>query len=367
MNVYLRWCDDMLRRFTRGLDWPLLLALTALAVIGLAVLDSAGGSGLVKTQASRLLVGLGAIWLVARQPIMRIRVWTPHIYVLSLLPLLAVFVLGTGKYGRQWLDLRFFYLQPAELLKVSMPMMVAWYLNQQPLPPRWPVVFIAGFIIGLPTALVMLQPDLGTAVLLGASGLFVLILAGLPWWWLGVGLISVLIIAPIAWFGWLMPYQKDRILMFLDPENDPLGAGWNIIQSRIAIGSGGMHGKGWGQGSQSQLNFIPEQSTDFAFSVLSEEFGWIGVVVVLLLYLFVIGRCLWIAACAKDGYARLVAGSVPLVLFVYVLVNGGMVSGLLPVVGIPMPLVSYGGTSAVSLLTGFGLVMAVRTHKTVHS
>jgi len=367
MNVYVRWLEDMAQRFSRGLDWPLLFALCALAGIGLAVLDSAGGRHLVMTQASRLLVGLAVLWLLARQPLARIRTWTPHIYILSLLPLLAVFVLGTGKYGRQWLNLGVFYLQPAELLKVSMPMMVAWYLNQQPLPPRIPVVLIAGLIIGLPTALVMLQPDLGTAVLLGASGVFVLLLAGLPWWWLGVGLGSIAIIAPLAWALWLMPYQKDRILMFLDPENDPLGAGWNIIQSRIAIGSGGLHGKGWGQGSQSQLNFIPEQSTDFAFSVLSEEFGWIGVVIVLTLYLFVIGRCLWIAIAARDGYARLVAGSVPLVLFVYVLVNGGMVSGLLPVVGIPMPLISYGGTSAVSLLSGFGLVMAVRAHKTVHS
>src|SRR5690606_38873527 len=218
-----------------------------------------------------------------------------------------------------------FYLQPAELLKVSLQMMVAWYLNRMPLPPRIPMVLVAGGIIGVPTALVVLQPDVGTGVLIAASGAFVLLLAGLPWWWVGVGVAGVAAAAPVAWFWLLMPYQKDRILMFLDPESDALGAGWNIIQSKIAIGSGGLTGKGWGQGSQSHLNFIPEQTTDFAFSVLSEELGWIGVAVVLALYLFVIGRCLWIAVQSRDGYSRLLAGAMGLALFVYVLVNGGMI------------------------------------------
>ncbi len=366
MKDFLRWAMEMLGRLTRGLDWTLLLALAALMGIGLAVLHSAGGDRLVMAQGVRFGVGLLAMWGIARLPILRVRAWTPMIYALSMLPLLAVFVLGTGKYGRQWLDLKFFYLQPAELLKVSLPMMVAWYLHRVPLPPRIPVVLTAALIIGVPTALVMLQPDFGTGVLIAASGAFVLLLAGLPWWWVGVGVGGVAAAAPIAWFWLLMPYQKDRLMMFLDPESDALGAGWNIIQSKIAIGSGGLDGKGWGQGSQSHLNFIPEQTTDFAFSVLSEEFGWIGVAIVLALYLLVIGRCLWIASQSRDSYSRLLAGATGLAFFVYVLVNGGMISGVLPVVGVPMPLISYGGTSAVSLLAGFGLVMAVREHRPVH-
>ena len=366
MKVFLRWLLDLGYRFGRTLDLPLLGALLALIAIGLMVLHSAGGMGLVKAQGVRCVVGLGALWAISRVPILRIRELTPLIYALSLLPLLAVFVIGTGKYGRQWIDLGVFYLQPAELLKVCLPMMVAWYLNRRPLPPRVPVVLMAAVIIGVPTGLVMLQPDFGTAVLIAASGAFVLLLAGLPWWWVGVGAGGVLAAAPVAWFWFLRPYQKDRIMMFLDPESDAQGAGWNIIQSKIAIGSGGWSGQGWGQGSQSHLNFIPEQTTDFAFSVLSEEFGWIGVATVLALYLFVVGRCLWIALDCKDGYSRLLCGATGLALFVYVLVNGGMISGLLPVVGVPMPLISYGGTSAVSLLVSFGLVMAARVHRPVN-
>ena len=366
MKDFLRWLLEIAQRLTRGLDWPLLGALGLLMAIGLAVLHSAGGLGLVLAQGARFAVGLLAMWALARLSILRIRAWTPLIYALSMLPLLAVFVLGTGKYGRQWLNLGFFYLQPAELLKVSMPMMVAWYLSRMPLPPRVPVVLVAGLIVGVPTGLVMLQPDFGTAMLIAASGAFVLLLAGLPWWWVGLGVGGVVAAAPVAWFWFLRPYQKDRIMMFLNPESDALGAGWNIIQSKIAIGSGGLTGKGWGLGSQSHLNFIPEQTTDFAFSVLSEEFGWIGVLTVLLLYLFVVGRCLWIAWESRDGYSRLVAGATGLAFLVYALVNGGMISGLLPVVGVPMPLISYGGTAAVSLLAGFGLVMAARAHRPVH-
>ncbi len=365
MRAVLRWLGDLAHRFGRTLDLPLLGALLALMVIGLLVLHSAGGMGLVKAQGARCVVGLAALWAISRIPILRIRELTPLIYALSMLPLLAVFVIGTGKYGRQWINLGLFYLQPAELLKVCLPMMVAWYLNRMPLPPRVPVVLVAAAIIGLPTGLVMLQPDFGTAVLIAASGVFVLLLAGLPWWWVGVGIGGVAAAAPVAWFWFLRPYQKDRILMFLDPESDALGAGWNIIQSKIAIGSGGWSGQGWGQGSQAHLNFIPEQTTDFAFSVLSEEFGWLGVATVLALYVFVVGRCLWIALECKDGYSRLLCGATGLALFVYVLVNGGMISGLLPVVGVPMPLISYGGTSAVSLLVSFGLVMAAQAHRPV--
>lgn len=366
MRDILRWLAELAGRFLRTLDWVLCLALGGLMLIGLAVLKSAGGDGLVIAQGARFAVGLAAMWGLSRISPLRLRAWTPMTYALSMLPLLAVFMVGTGKYGRQWLDLKVFYLQPAELLKISLPMMVAWYLHRIPLPPRINTTLVAGLIIGLPTSLIMLQPDFGTGVLIAASGAFALLLAGLPWWWVGVAVAGVASAAPIAWFFLLRPYQKDRIMMFLDPEADALGAGWNIIQSKIAIGSGGWSGKGWGEGSQSHLNFIPEQTTDFAFSVLSEEFGWIGVATVLALYLVVIGRCLWIAIEARDTYSRVLAGSLGLAFFVYVLVNGGMISGLLPVVGVPMPLISYGGTSAVSLLAGMGLVMAVRGHRPVH-
>lgn len=372
MKELLRWLADLAHRFVRTLDAPLLFALGLLMGLGLAVMHSAGGPALVLAQGSRFAVGLVAMWAISRVPVPRLRAWSPLVYALSLLPLLAVFLIGTGKYGRQWLNLGLFYLQPAELLKITLPMMAAWYLARRPLPPDFGTTAITGLIIGLPVAMILLQPDFGTGVLIAASGVFVLYLAGLSWVWFiaAGGLAAVLgalaLFAPIDWFFMLRPYQKDRILTFRDPEHDPLAAGWNIIQSKIAIGSGGFDGKGWGMGSQSHLNFIPEQSTDFAFAVLSEEFGWIGVAVVLALYLFVIGRCLYIAVQARDTYSRLVAGATGLAFFVYVVVNGGMISGLLPVVGIPMPLISYGGTSAVSLLAGLGLVMAVRGYRPVH-
>ncbi|MDR1076057.1 MAG: rod shape-determining protein RodA [Xanthomonadaceae bacterium] len=370
MKDILYWLGYLGRRLTRTLDWPLCLALAILMAAGLMVLYSAGGatSGkqLVMAQGARFGVGLLAMWGISRLSVIKLRAWTPAIYAISLLPLLVVLLIGTGKHGRHWLDLKVFYLQPAELLKISLPMMMAWYLNQQSLPPRIKTVLVSGVLIAVPTALIMLQPDFGTAMLIAASGVFALLLAGLPWWWVGVAVTSVAATAPMAWFWFLKPYQKERILTFLDPEREPLGAGWNIIQSKIAVGSGGLFGKGWGDGTQSHLNFIPEQTTDFVFAVLSEEFGWIGVVVVLSLYLFVVGRCLWIGMQARDTYSRLLAGASGLAFFVYVLVNGGMISGLLPVVGVPMPLMSYGGTSAVSLLAGLGLVMAVKSYRPVH-
>jgi rod shape determining protein RodA len=344
------------------------VALLALMTIGLAVLYSAGNESphLVLAQGVRYCFGFAAMWALSRVPPNRLRNITPAVYAATLLPLLLVLAIGTGKHGRLWIDLKLFYFQPAELLKLSLPMMAAWFLNRQVLPPRFSVVLVAAAIIGVPTLLILLQPDFGTAMLVGISGAFVLFLAGLSWWWFVAAAGGVAGAAPVAWFWWLRPYQKDRILTFLNPESDPLGTGWNIIQSKIAIGSGGWTGMGWGQGSQSHLDYLPEHTTDFVFAVLSEEFGWLGVATVLALYLFVVGRCLWIASEARDGYSRLLAGSLALSLFVYVVVNGGMIAGLLPVVGVPMPLLSYGGTSAVSLLAGLGVVMAVRAHKPVH-
>jgi len=368
MNAILRWLFDLAARLLRTLDLWLCLALAALMAIGLAVLYSAGNESpqLVLAQAARYAIGFAALWALSRIPPHRLRNATPAAYLLTLLPLLLVLVIGTGRSGRHWIDLKVFYFQPAELLKLTLPMMAAWYLNREVLPPRFRTVLVAATIIALPTALILLQPDFGTAMLVGISGAFVLFLAGLSWWWFAVAGGGVAAAAPVAWFWLLRPYQKDRILTFLNPESDPLGSGWNIIQSKIAIGAGGLTGKGWGQGSQSHLNYLPEHTTDFIFAVLSEEFGWVGVATVLALYLFVVGRCLWIASEARDGYSRLLAGSLALALFVYVIVNGGMIAGLLPVVGVPMPLLSYGGTSAVSLLAGLGVVMAVRAHRPVH-
>ena len=366
MNVIPRWLLEMLQRFTRTLDWPLLGALVALMCIGLAVLHSATNQNMamVMSQGSRFVVGLGAMWVLSRIPAVQLRRFTPAAYVASLLPLVAVLFMGTGRSGQHWLNLGVFYMQPAELMKLSLPMMAAWWLGQQPTPPRLGTIAIAAGIIGLPTGLILLQPDLGTAVLVASGGVFALYLAGLSWWWFVGGAAAAAVAVPAAWFWYFQQYQKDRILTFLDPESDPLGTGWNIIQSKIAIGSGGLTGQGWGDGSQSHLNYVPEHTTDFIFAVLSEEFGWFGVVVVLALYLFIVGRCLWIASEARDGFSRLLVGSLGLALFVYVIVNGGMISGLLPVVGVPMPLLSFGGTAAVSLLAGFGVVMAVQASGT---
>jgi len=368
MSAILRWLYEILARLLRTLDWPLCIALLALMGIGLMVLYSAGNESphLVMAQGSRFVLGFGAMWALSRLPPTQLRHWTPLVYGASLLPLLAVLVIGQGKHGNLWINLGVFYFQPAEVLKLSLPMMAAWYLNREILPPRFKVVLVAGVIIAIPTLLILLQPDFGTAMLVGISGAFVLFLAGLSWWWFAAAAGGVAAVAPVAWFWLLRPYQKDRIFTFLNPESDPLGTGWNIIQSKIAIGSGGWTGMGWGHGSQSHLDYLPEHTTDFVFAVLSEEFGWLGVATVLVLYLFVIGRCLWIASEARDGFSRLLAGSLALSLFVYVIVNGGMIAGLLPVVGVPMPLLSYGGTSAVSLLAGLGVVMAVRAHKPVH-
>lgn len=351
-------------RFLATMDLPLLAALLAVLGIGLAVLHSAGGErmALLYPQAARFGVGLAAMFLLAQVPPAKLRIWTPWLF-LATLPLLALVpVLGTGRSGRHWLDFGVFYLQPAELMKLTVPMMTAWLLHREPLPPGWGTLGACALIIGLPVGLIMLQPDLGTAVLVAASGGFAVFLSGMHWWRIallaGLGLSAL----PIGWL-FLQEYQRNRILTFLDPEADPLGAGWNIIQSKIAVGSGGLAGKGWGQGTQAHLDFLPEQTTDFIFAVLAEEFGWLGVAGTLFLFLFVIGRCLWIATEARETYARLLAGALALAFFVYIFVNGGMISGLLPVVGVPMPLLSYGGTSAVTLLAGFGMVMSVRAHK----
>lgn len=363
MNIWRRWRDLGLRLLA-PLDLPLLAALLVLMAIGLTVLYSAGGQRheLVLAQGARFAVGLVALLLVASIPPVRIRVWTPWVYAGTLLLLLLVPVFGHGRSGRHWLDLGLFYLQPAELLKLTVPLMVAWLLCRRPLPPGWRYSFLSAAALAIPTLLIAAQPDLGTALPVAASGVFVIFLAGFAWSRILLLGGLALVVAPLGWYA-LKDYQRARLLTFLDPNSDPLGRGWNLMQSKIAVGSGGLLGKGWGHGTQSHLNFLPEHTTDFIFAVLAEEWGWIGVCTVLSLYLFVLGRCLWLAAEARDSFSRLVAGSLALVFFVYVIVNGAMISGLLPVVGVPMPLLSYGGTSAVSLLASFGVIMSVHAHR----
>lgn len=374
MSVLLRMLLDLLLRFVRTLDLPLLGALLALMGVGLATLYSASNESMrvVLTQGVYFSVGLGALWVASRAPAHMLKQFTPVIYALSILPLVIVLFIGSGKYGNHWIDLGFFNLQPSELAKLTLPMMLAWYMDRQRLPPKLSSLPMALLIIALPVGLILLQRDLGTAVLVLAAGVFVLFLSGLSWWWFGIaGAVgatgfAMAMFAPIRWFSFLRPYQQDRILTFRNPENDPMGAGWNILQSKIAIGGGGLTGKGWTEGTQSHLDYVPEHTTDFIFAVLSEEFGWVGVTAVLALYLFVVGRCLWIAADSRDGYARLAVGALGMSLFVYVLVNAGMISGLLPVVGVPMPLLSYGGTAPVTLLAGFGVIMALKARRAIH-
>ncbi len=346
------------------LDWPLVVAIMLIVVAGMVTLysASAGAVRLELAQGARVTVGFALLLLLARVPPMRLRLLAPWAYVGSLVLLALVPIFGSGRSARLWLDLGVFYLQPAELLKISVPMIVAWFLHDRPLPIRFRDVLVCLVLIGLPGSMIAMQPDLGTALLVVASGLFALFLAGLSWWLMGAGALLAAAAAPLAWSYWLEDYQKDRILTFLDPGNDPQGAGWNIIQSSIAVGSGGITGKGWGASTQARLEYLPEHTTDFAFAVFAEEFGFIGVAVILLAYLFIVLRTLWIALEARDSFGRLLAGSLGLAFFVYVAVNGGMITGLLPVVGVPMPLVSYGGTSAVTLLAAFGIVLGVRAH-----
>ncbi|MDE1893587.1 MAG: rod shape-determining protein RodA [Pseudomonadota bacterium] len=361
------------RRFLRRIltrpriDLPLAVGLVLLAAIGLVTLYSAsdGDLGLVGGQAARFVLGGALLLVVSRIPPAVLRSWTPWLYAGSTALLVVVAILGEGRGSMRWLDLGVMRFQPSELLKLTMPMMVAWYLHPRQLPPRWKDMAVVGLLIAVPAGLIAEQPDLGTAVLVTAAGAFALFLSGMGWWRIGALLAAIGGMVPVGWH-FLHQYQRDRVLTLLNPESDPLGNGWHIIQSQIAVGSGGIFGKGWLHSTQSRLDFLPEHTTDFIFAVFSEEFGLIGVCAMILLYAFIIGRCLWIAMEARDTYSRLLAGAIGMSFFVYVFVNGGMVAGMLPVVGVPMPMVSYGGTSAVSLLAGFGVLMSIHAHRKTH-
>ena len=347
------------------IDLPLMFGLLLLSGIGLVVLFSAGGQDLqlVLRQGIRLLVAFGVMFAVAQVSPRIFLNWTPWLYVLGIVLLIAVLFIGdVGKGAQRWLSLGPINFQPSELVKVTVPMMIAYYFAARTLPPLSRRVFVGGLLAIVPAVLVARQPDLGTALLVGCSGAFVLFLSGMRWRLLGVLALLVSASAPLLWIQ-MHEYQRQRVLTFLDPETDPLGSGYHIIQSTIAIGSGGLYGKGWLNGTQSQLDFLPERSTDFVFAVFSEEFGLLGVILLLSVYLFVVYRGLYIAVQAQDTFSRLVAASLTLTFFVYLLVNIGMVNGLLPVVGLPLPLVSYGGTSLVTIMAAFGLLMSVHTHR----
>jgi rod shape determining protein RodA len=347
------------------IDGPLVLGLALIAAYGLVVLYSASGQSLptVLRTAARLLLGAIAMLLLARVNPNFLRRSTPWLYVAGCVLLVIVAAVGhIGMGAQRWLDLGLFRFQPSELMKLAVPMMCAWYMHERPLPVNASALAVLSLLIVLPVGLVAVQPDLGTAALIMIGGALVIVLAGLR---VRVMLALLGLAAAAAWFGWsfMHDYQRRRVLTFLNPQTDPLGAGYHIIQSQIAIGSGGVFGKGWMNGSQAQLQFLPERSTDFIFAVIGEEFGLLGLLLLLLLYMFVAGRAIYLATQTQDTYARLLGGSIALTFFVYVFINAGMVTGLLPVVGVPLPLVSYGGSSVVTLLAGFGILMALYSRR----
>ncbi|HEY0894591.1 MAG TPA: rod shape-determining protein RodA [Cellvibrio sp.] len=348
------------------IDFFLLLLLLLLTVIGLTVLYSASGHNLpsVEKQATFFMIAYVTMFIVAQIPVEFMRRMAPFAYVGGVLLLLAVTIFGDISMGAQrWLQLGSFRFQPSEIMKLAMPITIAAYLSRGFLPPRFTQVIIVLGLIGLPTALIIEQPDLGTSILVATSGIMVLFFSGLLWRYIAA---AVVVFGASLWPIWhfmLHDYQRQRVLTMLDPTQDPLGTGWNIIQSKTAIGSGGLSGKGWMEGTQSRLDFLPEGHTDFIIAVMSEEFGLLGVILLLAIYAMVIIRGLMIAVNSQSSFGRLLAAAVSSTFFVYVFVNMGMVSGIVPVVGVPLPLISQGGTAIVALFAGFGLLMAIATEK----
>ncbi len=348
------------------LDPLLIFFLTALACVGIFVVYSASGENmaLLERHITRLALATFLLIVIANISTRWLVSSSVFFYLLGIALLVAVIAFGeVGKGAQRWLNLGFIRFQPSEILKLAVPMMVAFYLRNKVLPLGLKDLMVSLGIVIIPVLLIAKQPDLGTAILVGSAGFFVLFIAGIRWKILSIMTLILLITAPLLWKYALHDYQKTRIITMFDPESDPLGSGYHIIQSKIAIGSGGTYGKGWLNGTQSQLDFLPERSTDFIFSVFAEEFGFIGIVLLLSLYCLIIFRGLYIAAHASNTFGRLLAGALSMTFFVYLFVNTGMVSGLLPVVGVPLPLVSYGGTSMVTLMIGFGMIMSIRSSK----
>jgi rod shape determining protein RodA len=347
------------------LDAPLLFTLLGVCTYGLIVLYSAGGGSIeiVERQLVRLGIAFTGMFIVAQVPPRLLLRMTPWAFVVGVLFLLAVLVAGETSGGAQrWLDLYVVRFQPSEIMKLAVPMMVACYLADSRLPPnRWQLLTTA-VMIAVPVLMIAKQPDLGTALLIASSGFFVVFLAGLQWRLLAAFTVLTTAAMPVIWH-FMHDYQRQRVITLLNPESDPLGSGYHIIQSKIAIGSGGLFGKGWLNGTQSQLDFLPERSTDFIFAVLGEEFGFLGILLLFGFYAIIVVRGMMIAIQAQDTYTRLLAGSIAMTYCVYFIVNTGMVTGLLPVVGLPLPMISYGGTSIVTLMAGFGILMSIQTHR----
>jgi rod shape determining protein RodA len=347
-----------------NIDGPLLGGLLLTCALGLVVLYSAVAQNfdLWLQQCIRLLVALFVMILVAQLPPDLLRRWTPWAYLFGVVLLALVILRGDmGQGAQRWLSIGIRF-QPSEIMKLAVPMVAAWYLHNRQLPPKFRDLLMLAVVIVVPTVMIAVQPDLGTSLLIAASGVLVIILAGLS---IRIMILLGLASIPGAYLLWnfMQDYQKQRVLTLLNPDSDPLGAGYNIIQSKIALGSGGLFGKGWTNGSQAQLEFLPERDTDFIFAVMGEELGLLGVLSLLGLYLFLVARGLYIATQARDTYSRLLAGSISLTFFVYVFVNTAMVTGLVPVVGVPLPLVSFGGTSMVTLMAGFGILMSIHNHR----
>ncbi|MCK5871985.1 MAG: rod shape-determining protein RodA [Methylococcales bacterium] len=363
-HIKSSFLQDLLNKL--HIDIPLFLVLLACSLISFVILYSASGqnSGVLIRQLVRISAAFILMIVLAHVSPERFKLYSVYLYSAGILALIAVLLVGeVGKGAQRWLNLGFFRFQPSEIIKITTPMMIAWYLADNHASLTWKQLAIASGLILLPTLLIAKQPDLGTSILVASSGAAVLFFAGLSWRFMTLITGCISGFAPIFWFYLIKPYQKERILTLFNPEADPLGKGYHIIQSKIAIGSGGFSGKGWLGSSQAQLNYLPESSTDFIFAVFAEEFGLAGCLILLFLYILIIGRGLYIAVQAKNTYSRLLASSLTFTFFVYVFVNIGMVIGILPVVGVPLPLISYGGTSMVTLLGSFGILMSIHTHK----
>ncbi|MCK5720618.1 MAG: rod shape-determining protein RodA [Thiomargarita sp.] len=348
------------------IDKYLFFSLVLLSCVGLIILYSASNqnTSLILRQIVRLLIGFIIMLSIAQMNLQKIISWIPWIYLIGVILLALVLIIGDSSKGAQrWLNLGLFRFQPSELMKITLPLMLAWYIGNKPLPPTYTRLLLAIIMIVIPVVLIFKEPDLGTSLLIASSGVFVILLAGMNWRLIASFVAVIVAFIPILWFYIMHEYQQNRVLTFLNPESDPLGAGYHIIQSKIAIGSGGLYGKGWLKGTQSQLQFLPERTTDFIFAVYSEEFGLMGILFLLMIYFFILTKGLYVALHAQDSFSRLLVGSLILTFFVYIFVNISMVTGLLPVVGLPLPLISYGGTSIVTLMAGFGLIMSVHTHR----
>ncbi|MGB1009276.1 MAG: rod shape-determining protein RodA [Thiolinea sp.] len=355
-------------RALQRVDLVLLAALSLLMFMGMITLYSAGDHymPLLYRQGMHFLVGLVLLLLFSQVQSKTLKQFAIWIYGAGLFLLILVLWVGVTKKGAtRWLNLGI-HFQPSEIMKLAVPMMVAYFFAEKPLPPRFLDIIIALILVFVPMFLILQQPDLGTSLLIALSGLFVIYLAGMSWWLIGGSIALMSVGAPLMFYYGMHEYQRQRVLTLFNPEQDLLGSGYHIYQSKIAIGSGGTYGKGWLMGDQSRLDFLPERHTDFIFAVFGEEFGFLGNLFLLGLYTFIIWRGLWLASKGADTFARLLGGSLSLTFFLYLLVNTGMVSGVLPVVGVPMPLVSYGGTSILTLMTAFGMLMGLKKRKRIY-